>query len=106
MKRVTHTDFTNMNRVPSRLAQNLCRFCRQPLIQKDPPVLIRQERLRATALAALLDSVWKDHERALDTGSVVSVTSAQYPDPAIADGLTCSISPEAGSSPSPRLRAG
>jgi predicted nuclease of predicted toxin-antitoxin system len=38
-------------------------------------VLIRQERLRAPALAELLMSVWGEHEDALDKGIIISVAA-------------------------------
>ena len=38
-------------------------------------VLVRRERLRAAALAALMQDVWNHHERSLDAGCVISVGS-------------------------------
>jgi predicted nuclease of predicted toxin-antitoxin system len=38
-------------------------------------VLIRQQRLRATGLAALLASIWREHEDALDQGCVLKVSA-------------------------------
>lgn len=38
-------------------------------------VLIRRERLRAAAVAALLTSVWEEFEQALENGCVVSVSA-------------------------------
>ena len=36
-------------------------------------VLIRRERLRAIALVALLQEVWRQHQRSLDEGCVLSI---------------------------------
>jgi predicted nuclease of predicted toxin-antitoxin system len=38
-------------------------------------VLIRQQRLRAAPLAALIVSVWQEHEDALDKGCVIKVSA-------------------------------
>jgi predicted nuclease of predicted toxin-antitoxin system len=38
-------------------------------------VLIRQQRLRAAEVAALILSIWREHEPALDQGSVVNVSA-------------------------------
>ena len=36
-------------------------------------VLIRQQRLRAAELAALIVSIWRDHDNALEQGCVLKV---------------------------------
>ena len=36
-------------------------------------VLIRQQRLRASELAALITSIWRDHEYALEQGCILKV---------------------------------
>ena len=38
-------------------------------------VLIRQQRLRAPELAALITSIWRDHEDTLDQGCVLKVSA-------------------------------
>ena len=38
-------------------------------------VLVRQQRLRAAEVAALIASVWRDHEPALDQGCVIKVSA-------------------------------
>jgi predicted nuclease of predicted toxin-antitoxin system len=38
-------------------------------------VLIRQQRLRAAELAALVASVWRDYENALDRGCTLTVSA-------------------------------
>jgi len=38
-------------------------------------VLIRQQRLRAADLAAVITSIWREYEAALDQGSVVKVSA-------------------------------
>ena len=38
-------------------------------------VFVRRQRLRAAEVAALLTSVWREHEPALDRGCVVKVTA-------------------------------
>ena len=38
-------------------------------------VLLRQQRLRAAEVAALIKSIWREYENALDQGSVVKVSA-------------------------------
>jgi len=38
-------------------------------------ILVRQQRLRAAEVAALIISIWREHEHALDRGCVVKVSA-------------------------------
>jgi len=44
-------------------------------VNRPSVVLVRQQRLRAAELAALITSIWRDHDNALSRGCVLTVSA-------------------------------